>query len=622
MIPARATRFRFTLWRAAALLAVIAALLAISQSALAAPQRPAGLTATALDHDTVSLTWSDTDAEDVDHYQVLRRSSDETRLSQIATTQTTSYQDDGLQPETEYTYRVRAVDSEGARSVRSVRSQTTTAAAPTITPVDPSPEPTPEQAPAQQDKSAEQGQDAVARSSHLPAPTNLRVTGRTVDSITFAWNAITDNAVTHTYINYSYAGTDRTSRESGVLTSFTIENVPQNTAVSFNVGWATSSGSAPGTLASIGRSTLVDKQAQNLTAAEKTSESVRLTWDNPAGYNVTGYKVQRRTGNSSSFTTLEDVDRQGTGFEDSTVSASTTYTYRVIIRYKPSGALLPSDGNAVDLNVTTPAHSAVGRPISFRITNATFTSDVYVLANHDDSPILDWEYAQTLISYPHPLGSTIELQGYDETGYKFTRKWIDSDATCGANCPWLVVALAKGTGHTYFTDTNIAPGTYTFRIRALDENNNPGAAAEITVRLPDAPAFVPTAPTSVSLTAGRYGSAVTVKGSWDQVWLAPAYIVQWKSGAQDYQATVTGNRSLINAWSGPHMLGADGNDQWSPAWHKFYSRQNSQFTSTKDLGFTWDTTYTVRVGMCLTTACDLDDVVFASERTVTTPMEP
>ena len=366
----------------------------------------------------------------------------------------------------------------------------------------------------------------------------------------------------------------------------------------------------------------MDKQAQNLTAAGKTSESVRLTWDNPAGYNVTGYEVQRRTGNSGSFTTLEDVDRQGTGFEDSTVSASTTYTYRVIIRHIPSGALLPSDGNAVDLNVTTPAHSDVGRPISFRITNATLTDDVYVLANHDDSPILDWQYAQTTIMHSHPNGGTINLPGYDETGYKFTRKWVDSDATCYPNCPRLVVALAKGTGHTYFTDTNIAPGTYTFRIRALDENNNPGAEAEITVRLPDAPAFVPTAPTSVSLTAGRYGSAVTVKGSWDQVWLAPAYIAQWKSGAQDYQTTATGNRSLINAWSGPHMLGADGNDQWSPAWHKFYSRQNSQFTSTKDLGFTWDTTYTVRVGMCLTTACDLDDVVFASERTVTTPMEP
>ena len=121
---------------------------------------------------------------------------------------------------------------------------------------------------------------------------------------------------------------------------------------------------------------------------------MRLTWDNPAGYNVTGYEVQRRTGNSGSFTTLEDVDRQGTGFEDTTVEASTTYTYRVIIRHIPSGALLPSDGNAVDLSVTTPAHSAVGSPINFRITNATLTSGVYVLANHDDSPILDWEYTK------------------------------------------------------------------------------------------------------------------------------------------------------------------------------------------------------------------------------------
>ena len=35
-----------------------------------------------------------------------------------------------------------------------------------------------------------------------------------------------------------------------------------------------------------------------------------------------------------------------------------------------------------------------------------------------------------------------------------------------------------------------------------------------------------------------------------------------------------------------------------------------------------NTTYTVRVGMCLTIACDLGDVVFASERTATTPMQP
>ena len=197
--------------------------------------------------------------------------------------------------------------------------------------------------------------------------------------------------------------------------------------------------------------------------------------------------------------------------------------------------------------------------------------------------------------------------------HKFTRKWIDSDATCGSSCPWLVVAFARGTGHTYFTDTHITPGTYTFRIRPLDEHNNPGAAAEITVRLPDAPAFVPTAPTSFSVTTGRYGSALTAKGSWDQVCEAPAYIVQWKSGNQDYNTGVDGNRSLVNACSGPRMVGAGGNDQRSPAWHKFHSRQNFQFPDyIKDLGFTWNKTYTMRIGICLTTDCDLDDVAFTS----------
>ena len=95
---------------------------------------------------------------------------------------------------------------------------------------------------------------------------------------------------------------------------------------------------------------------------------------------------------------------------------------------------------------------------------------------------------------------------------------------------------------------------------------------------------------------------------------APAYIVQWKSGNLDYNTAATGNRSLVNTWSGPRMLRADGNDQGNPAWHKFHSRQNSQFPDfIEDLGFTWNKTYTMRIGMCLTTDLGLDDVAFASE---------
>ncbi len=375
-------------------------------------------------------------------------------------------------------------------------------------------------------------------------------------------NAPTDSDVTHTYIHYTVLGDPTEHTYPDVRTTFTATDLPQNTSVSFTVRWATGNGVGNrGAHRGLTARTLEDKQAQNLAATEITSESVTLTWGNPTNYNVTGYKIERRTGNSGSFATLEDVTRRGTGFTDSTVSANTTYKYRVTINHIPSGSILPEPGNPVTLDVATPNYSDVPAPTNFRITNATLTNGVYVLANHDDHPALAWN---------RPLATT---------GYKFTRKWIDSDATCGTNCPWLVVALTKGTGHSYFTDRYIAPGKCTFRVRGLDNTNNPGAAAEITVMLPDGPPFVPEAPTNFSVTGGRYGSSATLEGEWHRNdsprhKIPPAFVVQWESGNQAYPTGPTGNRSLINAWSGPHMLGADGNDQWSPAWNKFHLRDN------------------------------------------------
>ena len=305
--------------------------------------------------------------------------------------------------------------------------------------------------------------------------------------------------VTHTYVYYTVLGAPREHTYPDVRTTFIATNLPQNTSVGFTVRWATGNAAANRGAQNVKViNTLENKQAQNLTASEITSESVTLTWDNPTNYNVTGYKIERRTGNSGSFATLEDITTSGTRFTDSTVSANTTYTYRVTIKHIPSGSILSVNGESVTLNVTTSSYSDIAAPTNFRITNATLTSGVYVLASHDDHPALAWN---------RPLATT---------GYKFTRKWIDSDATCGNSCPWLVVALAKGTGHSYFTDRYIAPGKYTFRIRGLDTTNNPGAAAEITVKLPDGPPFVPEAPTNLSVTGGRYGSAATLEGSWNR----------------------------------------------------------------------------------------------------------
>ena len=52
---------------------ILAFAMAMTVSAQAGPERPTDLTATAVDHDTVSLSWSHPDPASVDHYQVLSR---------------------------------------------------------------------------------------------------------------------------------------------------------------------------------------------------------------------------------------------------------------------------------------------------------------------------------------------------------------------------------------------------------------------------------------------------------------------------------------------------------------------------------------------------------------------
>ena len=131
---------------------ILAFAMVMTVSAQSAPDRPTDLTATAVDHDTVSLSWSHPDPASVDHYQVLsRRLESGTGLAQVGTSTTTSFEHDGLEPESTYIYRVKPVNSAGEEGQRSARAEATTTADPT---------PTPPQ------RSDEQGQGNIARSSH------------------------------------------------------------------------------------------------------------------------------------------------------------------------------------------------------------------------------------------------------------------------------------------------------------------------------------------------------------------------------------------------------------------------------------------------------------------------
>ena len=179
MTSARATKLTFAILPTAILIAVMAALLfATPNSALAAgPDRPTDLVATAVDHDTVSLSWSHPDPTTVDHYQVLSRTVGAgTRLLQVGTSTTTSFEHDGLEPESTYVYRVKPVNSGGEEGRRSARAEATTPAEDTPAPApEPDPTPVPDPTPAGPERSDQQntrGSHATAHVSNIGQTSN------------------------------------------------------------------------------------------------------------------------------------------------------------------------------------------------------------------------------------------------------------------------------------------------------------------------------------------------------------------------------------------------------------------------------------------------------------------
>jgi len=89
------------------------------------PQPPTDLVATPAAPDRIDLSWSAATSEvEISFYRVLRDGDE------IATTATTAYSDTGLEPSTEYEYRVSAIDGLGQESAPSDPVSATTSSEP------------------------------------------------------------------------------------------------------------------------------------------------------------------------------------------------------------------------------------------------------------------------------------------------------------------------------------------------------------------------------------------------------------------------------------------------------------------------------------------------------------
>ena len=146
------------------------------------PAPPTGITLKGVTHDSVTISWTAPDHDDIRHFLVLRRNPAEQDAGvfiEVGTTSAgtvTTFTDSSLEPETRYVYRVKTVYDNDEISKRSSYINATTSEEPApVPPPTPEPTSTPEPTPQPQQQQVNTADDSVLTESSegdFPASTS------------------------------------------------------------------------------------------------------------------------------------------------------------------------------------------------------------------------------------------------------------------------------------------------------------------------------------------------------------------------------------------------------------------------------------------------------------------
>ena len=419
------------------------------------PSAPGTLTATASGTTQINLSWgAATDNVAVSGYRIERcQGAGCSNFSQIAapTGTGTTYNDTGLTAGTTYRYRVRATDSAGNLGSYSNTAGTTTQAAADTTP--PS------------------------------APGTLTATASGTTQINLSWGAATDNVAVSGYriercqgagcSNFSQiaapTGTGTTYNDTGLTAGTTYRYRVRATDSAGNLG---SYSNTAGTTTQAAADTTPPSAPGTLTATASGTTQINLSWgaatDNVA---VSGYRIERCQGaGCSNFSQIAAPTGTGTTYNDTGLTAGTTYRYRV--RATDSAGNLGSYSNTA--GTTTQAAADTTPPSAPGTLTATASGTTQIN--------LSWGAATDNVAV---------------SGYRIER--------CqGAGCSnFSQIAAPTGTGTTY-NDTGLTAGTtYRYRVRATDSAGNLGSYSNTAGTTTQAAADTtpPSAPGTLTATA-------------------------------------------------------------------------------------------------------------------------
>jgi len=408
------------------------------------PTAPTGLTATSASSSQINLTWTaSTDNVAVTGYRIERcQGAGCSTFAQIGTSTLTTYNDTTASASTTYNYRARATDAATNLSTYSNTASATTPAAPDTQP------PT--------------------------APGGLTATAASSNQVNLSWSASTDNVGVTNYLLERCQGTGCSSFTqigTSTLTSYSDTTASPSTSYGYRVRATDAAANLSAYSNTAGATTPGTPDTQPptapsaLTATAASSTQINLAWTaSTDNVGVTGYRIERCQGTGCS-TFVQIGTSTLTSYNDTTASASTTYSYQV----RATDAATNLSGYSNNAAATTPAAPDTQAP--------TAPSGLAATAMSSTQVNLSW---------------TASTDNVGVTGYRIER--------CqGAGCSsFAQVATSVATS---YNDTGTAAGTtYNYRVRATDlAANFSGYSNTATATTPDTQA--PTAPGGLTATA-------------------------------------------------------------------------------------------------------------------------
>ncbi|WP_407306763.1 cell wall-binding repeat-containing protein [Desulfosporosinus sp. SB140] len=383
------------------------------------PSAPTNLAATVSGSNQIYLSWNPVSY--ATYYYVYRATSPSGPFTSIAVPTTTNYTDSNVPQNTIYYYKVLAVNSAGTSPDSSIVYATTTA------------------------------------SNSIPsAPTDVTATVASINQIYLTWDSVSYATYyyvyrsTSPYGTYSIVGVPTT-------TNYTDSSVTANTTYYYKLQAVGSAGTSSDS-AIVNATTTISSSAMsaptNFTATVISSNQVYLNWY-PVSY-ATYYSVYRSTSLTGTYTIVGVPTTAN--YTDSTVSANTTYYYKV----EAVGNTGSSPDSAIVYATTTTSNGALPAPVNVTATTAS-SSQIY----------LSWDPVSSA-TYYNVYRATSYSGSYSIIGVPTTTSITDSGLSPNIAYYYKVVAVGS-TGTS--SDSTIVSATTTITNDVMPAPTNVTATA-------------------------------------------------------------------------------------------------------------------------------------------------